>query len=477
MAKATDGGKQARGPQDKNLRSSSEDKFWDDYEEALKAGGIPEKYIKHHVRNVEYFIKAARGLKLKKHVGEDIAEYLVKVVLRGTLQDWQYSQLIESLRILFQKVVKAEWSDDFPWAKWNEPHLHFTDKVVEYSGERELWRADAGPQSFRDELQGNGIKELHKEHLEKLRTVIRSKHYSIRTERTYEDWVLRLLTFTDLPTPYRLCARHVREYLNYLANERKVAASTQNQALSAIAFFWKAVLGVELGDVGDFDYAKRPKKIPVVLSKNETSELLSHLEGTYAIMAGLLYGAGLRLMECVRLRIRDVDFDHGMIMVVEGKGCKDRRTVLPEKYVAPLREHIAAVKKVFDADTKAGVGDVFMWPALARKYPSAGKEWGWQYLFPAASYSTDPRSGKVRRHHINENLLHKQIKEAVRKAGIVKKVSSHTLRHSFATHLLENGYDMRTVQELLGHADVSTTMIYTHVLNTPGLSVRSPADE
>jgi integron integrase len=458
------------------VKMSGEEKFWDDYEKALKAGGIPEKYVEHHVRNVEHFIKKARGLKLRSHCGEDIGEYLVKVVLRGTLQDWQYAQLIESLRILFQKVVKTEWAAKFPWAKWNEPHLNFPDKLVEYSGERDTWKPEVGQQSFRDEVHGNGIKELHREHIEKLRTVIRSKHYSIRTEQTYEDWVMRLLAFTDLPTPYRLCARHVREYLNYLANERKVAASTQNQALSAIAFFWKAVLGVELGDLGDFDYAKRPKKIPIVLTKEEVKAVLDGLEGTHALMAGLLYGAGLRLMECVRLRIKDVDFSAGQIMVIEGKGAKDRRTMLPEKYRGVLEAHIATVKQLFEADEAAGVGDVFMWPALLRKYPKAGREWGWQYVFPALKYSTDPRSGKVRRHHINEKGLQRRVKSAAQEAGIVKRVTCHTLRHSFATHLLEGGYDIRTVQELLGHSDVSTTMIYTHVLNKPGLAVKSPAD-
>lgn len=455
---------------------SREDKFWSDYKLAVVASGVKEKYVEHYVRNVEYFIKSARGLKLRKHVGDDVAEYLAKAVLRGTFQDWRYTQLVESLRILFQKVVKTEWAEGFPWTKWKEPHLNFPQKLVEYSGEFDDWKPEIGRQSFRDELQGNAIKEMFAEHFEKLRTEIRKRHYSIRTEQTYEDWAMRFLTFNDGATPYKLCADDVKQYLNYLANERRVAASTQNQALSALVFFWKAVLGVELGEIGDFDYAKRPKKIPVVLSRSEVQALLGHLEGTYALMAGLLYGAGLRLMECVRLRIRDLDFDQRMIIVVQGKGAKDRRTMLPEKYREALRAHIVKVRELFDADMKAGVGDVFMWPALARKYPNAGREWGWQYLFPAAHYSTDPRSGKVRRHHINENLLHKEIKEATRKAGIVKTVSSHTLRHSFATHLLESGSDIRTVQELLGHSDVSTTMIYTHVLNRPGMPVRSPAD-
>ncbi|MFC1461765.1 integron integrase, partial [Verrucomicrobiota bacterium] len=308
-------------------------------------------------------------------------------------------------------------------------------------------------------------------------TEIRKKHYSIRTERTYGEWVARFIVFNDYKDPLLLCARNVNEYLGYLADIRRVAASTQNQALCALVFFWKHVLGVELGGLGEFKYAKRPARMPVVMTREEVDRLMEKMpEGTSRLMAGLLYGSGLRLMECVRLRVKDVDFDQRQIMVRDGKGEKDRVTVLPDKYTQPLKDHLAKVKELFEVDQRAGVGEVYIWPSLERKYPNTGKEWGWQYVFPASNYSTDPRTGKTRRHHINESGLQKAVKAAARKAGLVKQASCHTLRHSFATHLLETGYDIRTVQELLGHADVSTTMIYTHVLNRPGLAVKSPAD-
>ncbi|MDD4873139.1 MAG: integron integrase [Kiritimatiellae bacterium] len=313
-------------------------------------------------------------------------------------------------------------------------------------------------------------------HFDKLRNEIRKKHYSIRTERTYEEWVARFIVFNDYKDPVLLCARNVAEYMDYLATVRRVAASTQNQALCSLVFFWKHVLGIELGELGSFEYAKMPKRMPVVLTKQEVDKVLGRLEGSFGLMAGLLYGAGLRLMECVRLRVKDIDFDKRQIMVRDGKGEKDRITVLPDKYAGPLKEHLLRVKELFESDTKAGVGHVYIWPSLERKYPNLGKEWGWQYVFPATNYSTDPRSGRVRRHHVNEQSLQKRVKEAAKLEGIVKDVGCHALRHTFATQLLESGYDIRTVQELLGHANVSTTMIYTHVLNRPGLAVKSPVD-
>jgi integron integrase len=286
----------------------------------------------------------------------------------------------------------------------------------------------------------------------------------------------RFVTFHALKSPRDLGPEAVKEYLEYLAVARKVSASTQNQALNALVFLYEQVMGEPLGTVGEFTRAKRPKRLPVVLTREEVNRLLGVLTGTYRLMAGLLYGSGLRLMECMRLRVKDVDFAHHQIVVRDGKGQKDRVTMLPQRFQPPLREHLARVKEQHDNDLAQGLGAVYLWPALERKYPNAAREWIWQYVFPSGRLSVDPRSGTVRRHHLHENALQRAVKETAVKVGLTKQMSYHVLRHSFATHLLEGGYDIRTVQELLGHADVSTTMIYTHVLNRPGLAVKSPVD-
>ncbi len=258
--------------------------------------------------------------------------------------------------------------------------------------------------------------------------------------------------------------------------QRNVAASTQNQALNAVLFFFKHVLGRELGELGEFVRSKRPKRLPTVLSSSEGSALLGELENVHYLMAALLYGTGMRLMECIRLRVQDIDFDYQQIHVRNGKGKKDRVVPLPCKLTAPLHAHLQTVMAIHQADLEQGFGEVFMPDALGRKYPKAARDWPWQYVFPSGRLSVDPRSNKQRRHHLDESSLQKMVKRAARNSGITKRVSSHTLRHSFATHLLENGYDIRTVQELLGHADVTTTKIYTHVLNRGGKGVKSPLD-
>ena len=452
-------------------------RFWRDYEVAVRAEGVREKELAWYVKDAERYVNATQGVRLKDQCGEDIAFYLAKVLRKYNLSEWQYGQVVDALRILFQKIVKTPWAADFPWSKWKEPHVNFPDKLESYADEPAEWRPVVAKQSFRDEVQGFKSRDMFARHFEKLRTEIRKKHYSIRTERTYEDWLARFIVFNDYKDPFLLCARNVSEYLDYLANVRRISASTQNQALCSLVFFWKHVVGVELGELGNFDYAKTPARLPVVLTKGEVDRLMEKMEdGTPRLMAGVLYGAGLRLMECLRLRVKDVDFEQHQIIVRDGKGEKDRVTVLPDKYHQPLKEHLMKVKELFDADRKVGIAGTYIWPSLERKYPNIGKEWGWQYVFPAVNYSTDPRSGKVRRHHANEQMLQKRVKVAANAAGLVKPVGCHALRHSFATHLLESGYDIRTVQELLGHADVSTTMIYTHVLNRPGLAVKSPAD-
>jgi integron integrase len=313
--------------------------------------------------------------------------------------------------------------------------------------------------------------------LERLRALIRTRHYSIRTEESYVHWVRRFLEFHAGLPPDRLAEPEISSFLTRLAVRDRVSSSTQNQALNALVFFFRHVIHAKLDSPFQLVRAKRPIRLPTVLSRDEVRSLFSRLSGIYLLMAQLLYGSGLRLMEVHRLRVKDLDFDLHRIVVRDGKGSKDRVTMLPELLIAPLREQLERVCRIHDADLSRGLGAVFLPYALERKYPRAAFEWQWQYVFPSDRLSRDPRSGVLRRHHMDESSLQKEVRRAAREACIQKPVGCHTLRHSFATHLLESGYDIRTVQELLGHSDVNTTMIYTHVLNRGGLGVRSPLDQ
>ncbi len=312
--------------------------------------------------------------------------------------------------------------------------------------------------------------------LDNVRDKIRLKHYSIRTEQAYVDWVRRFILFHGKRHPKEMGAAEVEAFLTHLAVRGKVAASTQNQARSALLFLYKEVLGQQLPWLDDVEQAKRPQRLPVVLTHAEVKAVLERLSGTHRLMANLLYGTGVRLMEGMRLRVKDIDFERREILVRDGKGGKDRVAPLPLALVEPLRSHLARVRNLHEEDLRAGYGAVYLPDALERKYPNANREWGWQYVFPSRQLSVDPRSGVTRRHHADEKGVQRAIKQAVRDAGLAKPATPHTLRHSFATHLLMAGYDIRTVQELLGHKDVSTTMIYTHVLNRGGKGVVSPLD-
>jgi integron integrase len=312
--------------------------------------------------------------------------------------------------------------------------------------------------------------------LDQVRDKLRVKHYSIRTEQTYSDWIKRYIYFHDKRHPKDMGAREIEAFLTHLAVKGKVAAATQNLAKSALLVLYREVLEIQLPWLYNITQAKAPNRLPVVLTEAEVQAVLLNLRGTHALIASLLYGGGMRLMEAVRLRVKDVDFARHEILVREGKGFKDRVTMLPESVTAVLKAHIVKVKALHDEDLAQGYGEVYLPFALDKKYPNAGRDWGWQYIFPSKNLSVDPRSGKVRRHHIDEKGVQRAVKQAVRDTGLVKPATPHTLRHSFATHLLQAGYDIRTVQELLGHSDVSTTMIYTHVLNKGGRGVVSPLD-
>ena len=318
--------------------------------------------------------------------------------------------------------------------------------------------------------------QKNKNLLEQVSEVMRLRHYSIRTERSYIGWIKRYCIFHDMKHPVNMGISEIEAFLSDLATNEKIGRSTQNQAFNALLFLYKQVLRIPLDEPINALRSPRRQRVPVVMTQEETRRVLGAMSGQMKMMAQLMYGSGLRLMECVRLRIQDLDFSADQLTVRSGKGNKDRLTMLPVEIQPELREHLKRVKLIHDRDLDGGYGHVYIPPALARKYPSASKQWIWQYVFPAPSRSKDPRSEETRRHHIHATAFQKALKKAVQLSGITKRVTSHTFRHSFATHLLANGYDIRTIQDLLGHADVSTTMIYTHVLNKGGRGVKSPLD-
>ncbi len=312
--------------------------------------------------------------------------------------------------------------------------------------------------------------------LDQVREQIRLRHYSIRTETVYLQWVRRFIRFHKYRHPQEMGAPEVEAFLSDLAVRGDVSASTQNQALSAILFLYKQVLQIELPWMDGVIRARRPQRLPVVLTREEVACVLAQLDGTLWLVASLLYGSGMRLMEALRLRVKDVEFSRGEILIRDGKGQKDRVTMLPRKLAAPLQLHLERVRALHQQDLQEGFGRANLPNALARKYPNAAAEWGWQFVFPSINRSADPRSGGIFRHHLHEKTIQRAIRNAVRRVGLHKPATPHTLRHSFATHLLEGGQDIRTVQELLGHSDVKTTQIYTHVLNRGGMGVLSPLD-
>jgi integron integrase len=312
--------------------------------------------------------------------------------------------------------------------------------------------------------------------LDQCREVLRFKQMALRTEEAYVDWIRRFIVWSGKRHPREMGTAEVRGFLTHLATERNVAAATQNQALNALTFLYREVIGGELEWIDGFEPAKRGARLPEVLAREEVRAVLARLSGTQALIGQLLYGTGLRLMEALRLRVKDLDFTRGQVLVRAGKGDKDRVTMLPGALAEPLKAHLHRVRELHEQDLAAGLGEVWLPKALAVKFPRAPREWAWQWVFPSAELSRDPRSQQRRRHHVSDAGVQRAIKQAAAAAGIQRRVSPHVLRHSFATHLLENGYDIRTVQDLLGHKDVTTTQIYTHVMAKPGIGVRSPLD-
>ncbi|MGI8427667.1 MAG: integron integrase [Pyrinomonadaceae bacterium] len=313
--------------------------------------------------------------------------------------------------------------------------------------------------------------------LDQVRNIVRVKHFSLSTERAYVGWIRRFILFHHKKHPTEMAEPEIRQFISHLAVDAKVSASTQTVALSAVLFLYREVLKRDLPYIDHIERAKPSKSLPVVFTRNEVQAVLARLDGTHHLIACLLYGGGLRLMEAIRLRVKDLDFERAEIVVRQAKGSKDRVTMLPRSMLESVQTHLKKVRTLHQADLKAGFGRVELPFALARKYPNAARAWGWQYVFPSVKLSRDPRSGVERRHHLYPDHIQRAVKNAIGLAQIYRNGSCHTFRHSFATHLLEDGYDIRTVQELLGHKDVRTTMIYTHVLNRGGLGVRSPLDQ
>jgi integron integrase len=312
--------------------------------------------------------------------------------------------------------------------------------------------------------------------LERVRARLKTRHYSVRTEEAYCDWVRRFVLFHERRHPSTMGEQEIAAFLNHLANVKNVSASAQNQALHALLFLYRHVLGRSIGLVADITAAKRGRRLPTVLSFSEVRTILTRMRGVPRLCASLMYGSGLRVSECTQLRVKDIDFERGEILVRCGKGDRDRRVPLPRMAVPALRLHLERTRRRFERDLRGGVSGAPLPNALARKLPSADRDWGWQFVFPAARVYVERETGKPRRHHLHETAIQRAFTAAVRSSGISKRATCHSLRHSFATHLLENGADIRTIQELLGHTSLQTTMIYTHVLNRGGLGVQSPAD-
>ena len=450
-------------------------RFWDKYLEYILNHGVNPRVARWYIIRVEQYLKAFSNQRLVEHKPEDVVGYLEKLVGLDRIEAWQFRQIVDAIQNLFA-MLDVPWLADVDWQHYLDSSVSLPESHATIAREIPAKETIEKLAKIKDSTLAEARK-LYGDLLQQLLIEIRRRGYSIRTEQTYESWIARFIGYCDNRNPVDLGGNDIVSFLQYLAVRRNVSASTQNQALNALIFFYNQVVKKPVGELGDFIRAKRPKKLPVVLSRNEVARLIENMEGRQRLMASLLYGAGMRLMDCIRLRVQDVDFEYRQIVVRDSKGQKDRVVPLPEQLTGALKAHLAQVRTLHRGDLEQGRGEVYLPEALARKYPGASREWGWQYVFPSARFSVDPRSGKIRRHHIHENSLQKAVKKAAKRADIAKRVNCHALRHSFATHLLEKGYDIRTVQELLGHSDVSTTMIYTHVLNQGGKGVKSPLDD
>lgn len=406
---------------------------------------------------------------MRDHTPESVETWLDRLGRSNQISDWQFRQKVDALRLLFCHFLKLAWGTGFDWERWSAGSLALEKNHPTIVRTYEM--IDKAVEEPSNHL-GRNFPDIYRKFL----VAIRLPDYSANTERCYLGWINRFLYYHHEKHPCNCAEVDVASFLEHLALKRKVSGATQGQALNSLVFFFSRVLEQPLGDIGPFKRPKKPRRLPTVLSPQEVKSVLSNLTGMNRLMVNLMYGSGMRVMECVRLRILDLDFDYRNVVVRAGKGKKDRSVPMPESLIEPLKMQIAAVKQLHKKDQAAGFGSVYLPDALARKYPNAEREFRWQYVFPSSRIAEDPRSGAVRRHHIHQSVIQRCIKQSAARAGITKRVTSHTMRHSFATHLLESGSDIRTVQDLLGHADVSTTMIYTHVAGLGSHGAKSPLD-
>jgi len=432
------------------------------FQVVLKLANIHEDdrvWFGRWLRRYAVFLRQPESVTLL--VSQNSVKQFCRTLMAREVPAWQRLQAVRAIEFYRNQVLETA-----------EPDLLEIRRILGRIAEGERQAIN----SLADEAELIGVVKLNEPAwIQKMRAELRLMHYALSTETAYIGWVLRFMKHVGSEELEKFGAPELKEFLTDLAVDGNVAASTQNQALSSVLFFYQRILGRELEFI-DAVKAKRPKHLPLVLSRPEVNRMLRQLEGRDLLLALLLYGSGMRHKEVLRLRVKDVHFDTMQIMIRDGKGEKDRVTMLPKSAVELLERQLKAVKKLHDRDLEAGFGQVYLPYALAKKYPNADREYAWQFVFPSREKSRDPRSGAIRRHHLHENNFPPIMKRALKVANVDQPATPHTLRHSFATHLLEDGYDIRTVQELLGHADVKTTMIYTHVLNRPGLAVRSPVD-
>lgn len=442
---------------------------WHLYRKALISAHIKQHCHSWYARHAQRFLSHHAPHDTKLTTQLQVEQHFETIPATWFKHDWQQAQYIDAVRILLCKIYQLPWTSSFPWEEFISSARTLTTNHCTLA--REAINDAPNEPKFSIHLSSE-----HSKSIQHLSRSLREHDYAIRTEISYCQWVQRFLLATTNTPLESMADQHVKDFLSGLVLRRNVSKSTQNVALNAMVYFFKHVLARPLGE---FEHVRsdRPPKLPTILTEKQLTTVFDAMSGTHLLMAEIMYGAGLRLIECVRLRVKDIDFDYDIIQVIDGKGGKNRRVPLPKQCIEKLQSQMAKVSTLHQQDLAAGFGTVFMPNALARKYTSASKELLWQYVFPSSRLSVDPRSGVTRRHHIHESGPQRAIRKAAISSGITKPIGPHTLRHSFATHLLEAGYDIRTVQELLGHSDVSTTMIYTHVMNRPGMvPVISPLD-